>query len=179
MYRTKRRFKRASGYQRAKRPIDKSIVQFAFNHATPNTVQQQFKIYPLGAGGATFPGTITGLRWSIQAQPGVLNALNSNSTYYVIVRVRENTAVQPINIAGPTPDTATGGSLYNPEQDVMAAGCLQWGQGTTSVNVTEGDIGTTKTMRKLMTGDSIHLAVRSVFNVPCVVIGFVEYFYKT
>lgn len=124
-----------------KRPIDKSIV--FFNHANAaDATQNQTPI----AGPATFPCTITGLRWNIDVET---DSLTEVFMIWAIVILREGVAADTISFSG-------GASIYQPEQNVLAWGYCNLPPTTSSGGPEVRHFeGTTKTMRKLMMGDQI------------------------
>lgn len=116
-----------------KRPIDKQLLNYAGAWAVTQTNTTLYT--------ATFPATITGLRWE-------LNITNASTTTvygakWAIVRVKD----------GLSPSTiGTNGTLYSPESEVMAAGTIQLAPARSELY--NGD---TKTMRKLQNGDKLYL----------------------
>lgn len=129
-----------SGTFKQARPIDKSIVAIDHNYVAANAQTQTVLIT------ATFPCTITGLRWELDTDNGgATNAVVA----WAIVLLRENVTVDTLAFSDGT-------SLYNPEQNVLA-----WGisrptvSGSTAGPRVIHDEGTTKTMRKLMVGDRL------------------------
>jgi len=126
-----------SSFVTPKRPIDKKLINVS--HIT--TVATQDTVLTT----ATFPCTITGLRWEISTIGG---AAGLSNTRWAIVIVRDG--VTHGNIA-----SSDASDFYTPEQDVMAFG---------SAFIQDTDLngqsvhhwgGTTKSMRKLMGGDQI------------------------
>lgn len=92
---------------------------------------------------ATYPCTITGLRWHI----GLKNSYaGANNFWWAIVLVKD----------GQTADTiafSDGASIYSPEGNVLAFGVVELDNGAGDV-IFNGE-GSTKTMRKLQGGDTI------------------------
>ncbi len=144
-----------------KRPIDKVMIVVA--KPTVGTTQVSTTLLT-----ATFPCTIVGLRWDLSVfvdggtTPGIYG--------WAIVIVRQGITVSTIS-------TGDGNTFFAPEQDVMA-----YGKGANQ----QIDIGTgrhyngsTKSMRKMMGGDTLlFLAIgqdtqTSVFN------GCIQFFCKT
>jgi len=158
-----------------KRPIDKRIV--IINQNMTAATQTQIGLYPTGGAGATFPGTITGLRWKIM--------INSTSTTVIpnvtwaIIKLRDGNTPTALSLT-------SGASAYNPEQDVMCNGWMTVDSdnvGANNYSVHTPDMGHTKTMRKLMAGDNLTFiaatnftpAAGTVLNIS----GFVEFFFKS
>lgn len=108
-----------------KRPIDKKLVNVF--HGNPGT-QVSTDLTT-----ATFPCTITGLRWAIKNS-------GLNNVHWCIIVLRDGMTADTIA-------TSDGSTLYNPEQDVLAFGVQKDDSMTAE--------GSTKTMRKLQGGDKI------------------------
>lgn len=176
---------RRAGHQKkrvkvgVKRPIDKRIV-VCNSGLIIGTAQTNSNLYPSGliGAGATFPGTITGLRWKFEIAS---NNTSPQTIFWAIVKLREGVA------APSTIGTSDNNSLYNPEQDVMTCGTINIGSGggsatsfLSSINVSEGF---TKTMRKLMAGDRLVVCYASdtagAAGVGYFFSGFVEFFFKS
>jgi len=148
--------------RRAKRPIDKKLVNVQL--ATLDSTQQDSDIYPA----ATFPGTITGLRWDIMFQR-TAGATAFGQYAWAIVVVPAGTTVSTLSLTDE-------GSLYDPEQMVLAFGRgLSWGVGETPAMFS----GSTKSMRKLKAGDKLVFIAKGVNTNTHHVAGVVQFFYKT
>lgn len=172
-----KRYRRSVVQVSAKRPIDKSIVQGALDLL--GTAQSTVRIYPvtgaLGAG-INFPGTLTGLRWHVDAKCDVENEVG-NFIKWAIVKCRE----------GLTPNTMDVGAalatLYQPEQDVMAWGSLtvhRSGQvGATDSRCYFPNVGETKSMRKLMAGDALYFIAQDNSSLRFIINYTIQFFYKT
>jgi len=115
-----------------KRPIDKQLI--SINNTWP-TAQSDLAMYT-----ATFPCTVTGLRWEIVLGS---NAGAPVSIKWVIARTKDGLAAGTI---GTNP-------FFTPEVEVMAAGVATVAAGQ---NMTMAD--STKTMRKLQNGDKLHFS---------------------
>ncbi len=133
----------------ARRPIDKTIVRDVLT--TVDGTQQSVLITE-----ATIPCTVTGLRWSLSGLPREDQNTGTNTLHWAIVLVKEG------NTANDLPADNNLGSLYEPEQNVLA-----WGNGSFILRQSTNDHyeqhwrDTSKTMRKLMAGDRIELLVRA------------------
>lgn len=152
---------------RTRRPIDKSIR--TIRNAT-TSAQQNHELMT-----ATFPGTVTGLRWRINARSLETSAADSlNDLLWAIVVVEDG--LNPSTIAFPALST-TPGNLYQPEQNVLAWGVLPI---TFEAGVT-WDIGDTKTMRKLKNGDKLFFSYTAANTTDnnATVNGAIQYFYKS
>lgn len=121
----------------AKRPVDKQII--IVNAGGVDNAQTNTTLYTV-----TFPGTVTGLRWSLTDVNNVTGV--TGTIYWAIVVTRESVAASAISFTD-------GSSMYQPEQNVLAAGAHPiWGGGVSGW-VSEGK---TKAMRKLQKGDQLH-----------------------
>ncbi len=135
----------------AKRPIDKGL-----NVVFKQTVgaSQVATILDPAAQGAC---TVTGLRWTGNViGDGGSSGLDHVFSWAIVI-VRDG------QVASTLDHTTDGGTLYTPEQDVMAFGL---GNSQNIAATTELPIqfdGSTKTMRKLRQGDRIHfIAIATV-----------------
>lgn len=150
--------------RRAKRPIDKKLINVL--EANLGVVQYSQDLYPP----ANFPGTITGLRWEIVGMRAVGTAQTSVYRWAIVVATAGN---------NPNTLTSTGGaSMYDPEQNVLAygVGC--------SANLAQDTAqhwsGSTKSMRKLKAGDRlVFLAIGDSSTSTNRIAGSVQFFYKT
>lgn len=156
-----------------KRPIDKQIINVTT--AAFGQTQAITTIRP----GATFPGTITGIRWRLQLQTNAV-AANADTVLvtWVLVRLRDGVVASTIS-------QTNASTMYAPEQDVIVCGTIGGKLPLDSIapegwNQSWFDEGTTKTMRKLQNGDQIVLIYKSS-NTPVnhFLAGFFEFFYKT
>jgi len=149
---------------RSRRPIDKKLI----NIVKSGVVGTQ--VFTNLVNGATYPGTITGLRWSLY----VSNAAGGGAGYgrWAIVVLPAGSQLSNISIGD-------GSSMYDPEQMVLAFGtCAKWASGTASSGgyLMEGQ---TKAMRKLKAGDSLVFIVLGTATNAFDIVGTVQYFYKT
>lgn len=127
-----------------KRPIDKNLV-----NVVKTTIADNKHTSLLAT--ATYPGTITGIRWSIAC---VADNGGDNMIYWALVRVKEGIAVGTLA----TSDLST---LFEPEQEVLAFGIISIVQGdSTAGSATYNGEGSTKTMRKLMNGDQLFVVLQ-------------------
>ncbi len=143
-----------------KRPIDKGLI--IVNHSCTTTQNSS------GLALATFPCTATGLRWSIAFQG---NATLEVWGTWAIVIVRDGLSASTMSLTDE-------GTMYAPEQDVLAFGVLRSAdvdKGAPSVQYIEGS---TKSMRKLMGGDAI-LLITKLNNDTGSIQGCVQMFCKS
>lgn len=150
--------------RRAKRPIDKKLTNIVVNNLV--AAKQDVILYD----SATFPGTITGIRWAICAARSGGTANTYGAFKWAIVVVPAGTTISTLSMA-------SAGSMYDPEQMVLAFGC-----GTT-VSAT-GDVpimfeGATKSMRKLKAGDKLVFTSFGTAVERHDLSGTVQFFYKT
>lgn len=116
---------------------------------------------------ATFPCTITGLRWNL-AFSG--EATNLSIHHWAIIIVRDGNAANTIA-------TSDAADFYQPEQNVLAFGVgMMAGLSAAAGPFTIPYIGSTKTMRKLLLGDRIDFIV--VANQATNLNGIVQMFCK-
>lgn len=153
---------RTSGV-RVQRPIDKELKAI-LQTVTTTVVSTTLKT-------TTFPGTVVGLRWDLGAIS--LIATSDSAIFWAIV-------VIPDGEAANTPAISDGADFYTPEQNVLAFGMTfvsdtDVGSGPRSVDME----GTTKTMRKLKSGDVLALVSLSSVAVSAQLRGVVQFFFKT
>lgn len=145
------------------RPIDKKLV--SVNKVPIGTTQEATDLIS-----ATFPCTVTGLRWQFSG----VNLLASEVILdWAIILNKEGLSTNTLTISD-------GGDFYTPEQNVLA-----WGRqtlakndlpnGLSSFNVT----GQTKTMRKLQKGDVLIVAVKANTAAAVNFTGIVQFFCKS
>lgn len=148
----------------AKRPIDKKLTNVLVTNLV--AAKQDVDLYPAAA----FPGTITGLRWS-------LNAVRSGGTADTFGHFAWAIIVRPAGTTVSTMTLASAGSLYDPEQMVLAFGRgLTWDAADGVVLQFEGS---TKSMRKLKAGDSLVFTTFGTATERHDISGSVQFFYKT
>lgn len=150
--------------RRAKRPIDKKLTNVVVNNLV--AAKQDVTLYD----SATFPGTITGLRWSLSA----VRSGGTDATYgafkWAIVVVPAGTTISTISMTG-------AGSMYDPEQMVLAFGCgTSWDNEGVNPIMFEGS---TKSMRKLKAGDKLVFTAFGTATERHDISGTVQFFYKT
>ena len=86
-----------------KRPIDKEL--FSLVQGVPNTNQVDTDLLT-----ASFPGTITGLRWDVSMVNG---AASHDAITWVIIHVPQGDSANAIG-------TGNGTNIYTPEKNVLA-----------------------------------------------------------
>ena len=127
----------------AARPISKTLLFFSDTVGAVDSIQTLFT--------ATFPCTVTGLRWQLDttAHTTPQQQIISHYLTWAIVLVKEGNSVNML----PNGNEQTVSTLYNPEQNVLASGNMILP--VNSSNSIEPWRGQTKTMRKLQAGDRI------------------------
>ena len=157
-----RRYRRRSSY-RAKRPITKHLVSI---DETPSTTQSSESMFT-----ATFPCTIVGLRWALTASGNVSGV--DVSLAWAIIRVPDGYTAKALLLS-------TGSDFYSPEREVMAFGRAHIGDIATAGMVSSKEwIGSTRTSRKLQTGDAL-LLIAVTDNASSIALdGVVQFFAKT
>lgn len=162
-----RRYRKAVYSVSQKRPIDKQIV--CGQASVGGTLTTGVQLYPSGGGGATFPGTIAGIRWKVECF-GVSAGCHVR---WCLIKLREGMNANTVSTAvGPA-------ALYTPEQDVICWGSVfQTGTGAYSITPNEGQ---TKSMRKLQAGDRIILLMNdNVATLTAVDVMYCfQFFFKT
>lgn len=143
-----------------KRPIDKQLI---FVSQAVATAQDSTILYT-----ATFPCTMTGLRWDVSALGNVTAA---TTIVWLIVIVRDGLTI-------PTLSTTDAATIFHPEQDVLSFGVglvadLDAGVG----NIQQHWTGDTKTMRKLQGGDRLIFLSICTSNTGVLAAG-VQFFLK-
>ncbi len=142
------------------RPIDKRLV--ALNNDGVAATQVNVSMYS-----ATFPGTITGLRWDLEMHQdaGTAGAI----CHWAIVVVRDGITA-PSNVA-----ISSAAAFYEPEQD-----CLAFGVGSIDNNVQSIHFsGSTKTMRKMQGGDQLFFVILGTATNTMLLRGIVQFFIKS
>ena len=145
--------------ERRKRPIDKNLI-FVRKAAVDATQVAEVLLT------ATFPCTITGLRWGMS----VLQAAGTSQCEgsWAIVVEREGNVVDTLAITDST-------SFYDPEQNVLAFGVWL----IENNSETKQFEGSTKTMRKMQTGDTLQLLVKGVATETSTIRGVIQFFCMT
>lgn len=146
---------------RSKRPIDKLLVVV---DQSLNTTQVATVLTTI-----TFPCTITGLRWNLGFRG---TAAGGSRGAWAIVVVRDGITVPVLGLSD-------GGDLYTPEQDVLSFGFWSLadsdgGTGDSTFHVE----GNTKSMRKMMGGDTLQFISKENDNNGAVLLGCVQLFCK-
>jgi len=143
---------------RAKRPIDKVIIVVNFSAVSATDENEEII-------SASYPATVTGLRWDFDVrQAGGTGVCDMT---WAIVFLRDGETLDTLSFTA-------GITFYKPEQN-----CLVYGfQVIENKLETKHVKGSTKTMRKLMVGDSIHMIVKGVGTDTVTVKGAVQLFLK-
>jgi len=154
---------RSNNSRRAPRPIDKQLK--AIKITTANAAQDATTLIT-----ATFPGTITGLRWVLDFS----NADGANGCEYCWAIVHTKDGNDANDFA-----TSDAADFYAPEQNVLAFGLGTLGVTTNGESIASVE-GSTKTMRKLKQGDEILFLVKNLGSGTSLkTSGVVQFFNKT
>lgn len=143
-----------------KRPIDKSLVVVAKSAIDATQVTTDLIT-------ATFPCTITGLRWNVAGDRAA--GTGTAQLWWAIVLVKDGNSANTIAVS----DAAT---FYEPEQNVLAFGMKAMEDEGPDTSFFEGS---TKTMRKLMGGDKLIFIARGVATNTVNLNAIVQFFCKS
>ncbi len=158
---SKRRRRDTNVIRSARRPIDKSMIVVKSDDFT---TQASIPIQTA----TIFPGTLTGLRWSL----GFVNTTGTATTqaFWCIVVVPQGTQAS-------TMSTTNAATFYSPEQNV-----LTFGVATSLTSVGAQNVmfeGSTKSMRKLKVSDTVVLLVVAQATQSWSLRGVVQFFIKS
>lgn len=129
---------RRSRFASSRRNLDKKLIAIA---QTVTTTQQATVLFT-----STFPCTLTGIRWSI-AFGG--NTTSANNLFWAIVMIKDGDTLS-------TMSTSTGADFFTPEQNVLSFGVIKTADSDGGTGpMVQNIMGSTKTMRKYMGGDTL------------------------
>ncbi len=150
---------RSVTYAAAKRPIDK--VMTTIFHSGVNATDVTTTIYT-----ATFPCTMTGLRWSLTFNQD--GGVAQSHFVWAIIYLREGETIDGLVITD-------GLTFYKPESSVLV-----WGYGGQKGGHLVDSLreGTTKTMRKMQAGDIIAFIMKGIATETTECAGAVQLFVK-
>ncbi len=143
-----------------KRPIDKQLI--VVNKDGVDATQVTTTLIT-----ATFPCTITGLRWQISTDRAA--GTGTGQFYWAIVLVKDGNSANNLAVS----DQAT---FYKPEQNVLAFGVGALEDEGPDSRLAEGS---TKTMRKLMGGDALIFITKGVATNTTNFDAIVQFFCKS
>ncbi len=146
----------------AKRPVDKLMIGVFKTSVDATQVTTTLATI-------TFPCTIVGLRWDLGATTDA--GTNEGSAFWAVVVVRDGTTIGNLSLSD-------GGDFYTPEQNVMAFGATILTQND-QVGKSKHWNGSTKTMRKLMGGDTLVWVAQGVATNTSTFSGVFQFFCKT
>lgn len=155
--------------RRTKRPIDKKLMVVQLNNIV---ALQQGLTLTAGGNGAVFPGTLTGIRWSLSVVRTAYSVGTLSFMNWAIVVVPAGTAVSQLALGN-------GNSMYDPEQHVLAFGTAHFIENARSTVNTRYFEGSTKSMRKLKSGDNLMIIAFGTATEACSLFGTIQWFYKT
>lgn len=145
----------------SKRPVDKALI--AITHVGLAAAQLTTTLVTV-----TFPCTIVGLRWDITTIATAGTA--APKFHWAIVKVQDGNTVKTLG-------TGNGGTLYAPEQNVMAFGATVVAPSDQAGSMRYE--GSTKTMRKMMGGDVLMFICLGEATNTQEVRGAIQFFCKT
>ncbi len=131
----------------APRPITKSLL-FFYDQISGAQSEKTLTL-------ATFPCTLTGLRWDLSTPLSSTDTTTFHYMNWAIVIVKQGNDANDLLTAEQTEPAI----LYEPEQNVLATGMMTPGLAGSS-NTGGTFRGSTKTMRKLQQGDRIVIIFR-------------------
>lgn len=148
-----------------KRPIDKNLIYINKAWSAASDQMETTLIT------ATFPATITGVRWSLNVWSA--DSTLTNVVTWAIIRVKDGLSASTLSFSD-------GGTVFEPEQEVLAFG----NSVVPPIDINVGPIvqhfeGDTKTMRKLMGGDKIMFIAKPEQNWTGSVDGIIQFFAKS
>jgi len=145
---------------RPRRNIDKSLINVIV--AAQGIAQSEISLIT-----ATFPCTITGLRWDVKmAQNAGTGTVTGR---WAVIINRDGAVINSLT-------TSSGADLYEPEQDVLMFGVYN----IQNKSNTASFVGSTKTMRKLQGGDQLIFLCKGLSDTQTVhVQGVIQFFCKT
>jgi len=122
----------------------------------------------IGSGAATFPGTVTGLRWCIS---GINTGAVAEKIGFSFQKTRGGaTSVRPVR----TTAAGAGAQTTTEEVDTIVEGIIP----INGAQAVDCEQGSTSSMRKLNKGDAIWLTI-SACDAATSVYVMVQFFYKT
>ncbi len=151
----------------ARRAINKQLVNT--NISTIVAAQQATTLETF-----TFPVTLTGLRWD-------LTILRTAATAGVISRIVWAIIMLPDSQTASTISLTNAGSMYQPEQHVLAYGTFI-SDGVSAAGAAahiRSFNGSSKTMRKLQSGDKLELITFGTATEEHELFGTIQWFEKT
>jgi len=148
---------------RSKRPIDKDLIGVILTNV--GTTQRTTVLKT-----ATFPCTLTGLRWSFT----FVSPLTTDHVQgmWVIMVLPDGEAINTIALSD-------GATIIAPEQQVMAFGSVVAADADLQGPVVQVIEGSTKTMRKLRVGDVLQFGIICTAGTAGRIRGAIQFFCKT
>jgi len=151
----------------ARRAINKQLVNT--NISTIVAAQQASVLETF-----TFPVTLTGLRWDLTVLRSAGTAGNLSRLTWAIIMLPDSQSASTISLTN-------AGSMYQPEQHVLAYGTFI-SDGVSAAGAA-GHIrsfsGSSKTMRKLQSGDILELIVFGTATEEHELFGTIQWFEKS
>lgn len=148
-----------------KRPIDKNLICINKAWSAASTQMETTLIT------ATFPATITGVRWSLNVWTA--DSSSTGILTWAIIRVKDGLSASTLSFSD-------GGTVFEPEQEVLAFGSSVLQQNDLNAGpLTQHFEGDTKTMRKLMGGDKIMFIAKPEAVWTGGIDGVIQFFAKS
>ncbi len=151
----------------ARRAINKQLVNTNIN--TIVAAQQSTTLETF-----TFPVTLTGLRWDINVLRSAGTAGNLSRLVWAIIMLPDSQTASTISLTN-------AGSVYQPEQHVLAYGTFL-SDGVSAAGAaahSRSFNGSSKTMRKLQSGDKLELITFGTATEAHELFGTIQWFEKT
>lgn len=151
------------------RPLDKSII--GISQTAAGTTGGNITLYT-----ATFPATITGLRWEWDAF-NAANSTNVNNVTWIIYRLKAS--LQPFTIS-----QTNAAPVTQPEEEVICWGTMGLPSNADPTNAAANKLSfhvkdSTKSMRKLQNGDRLAFAWIGDNSSNVTIQGAVQFFGKS
>ena len=159
--------RRTSAGFAAKRPIDKALININLNDVSA-TQQTTVLLAPAAA------CTVLGIRWSMFIEGDAGSVGSPHEFRWAIIQLPDGRTAEEL-------DSTNAGSLYEPEQQVLAFGIgVSRVSSTSSVSqFVPTIVGKTKSMRKLRVGDRVVFIVKGIATETIRVRGIVQLFCKS
>ncbi len=163
--RKRARFTEPRFFRGPKRQVEK--IQTIYSATTVGTNQTDLTLMTV-----VDPVTVGGFIWEFDSSSQVDPAAGPGLSTWAIVINREGVTVGTLGIA-------SGSAPYQPEENVIVAGCINVGEAAPATLTVIKTKGRSKTMRKLKGGDTVHMIQRGFVGTQSVTTcGVITYFAK-
>ncbi len=164
---SRRTQRRAIPQRQARRPVNKELINS--NLTAIVAAQQATTLRTM-----TFPATVTGLRWDLTMYRSAGTTGNAALMVWAIILLPENQNASTLSLTNAA-------SLYQPEQHVLAFG--SFASDTVAAAGSPAHLvhmaGSSKTMRKLRSGDRLQLIAFGTATEAHDLFGTIQWFEKT